>query len=706
MWAALPRRVEDPWGGLGAVGVSVNLVTNTQIEGGGTVAMESGSGRPRTDKRITRDQKNLIKKLSEYSGDAARSYEGALYAYHSEDNPDRVSHFAYGLMDVIDILASKGSKVDNSKTGQAKTHRLERKGRTKLLVKVLNTHTKQPDYYAECRVLAAIYEQLSEIGHQKIMIDVTKMKLILQKIEKILHTLTEWRTGISDEIAEMVYQSPTKDRTKRLMSMQESEEAYGRITGALPPSWLGHMIDAGYIKAPERNEYQMPHKYLAECAKKYPEKVTDIITSSYDIKMLEKNVPIYIDLISCVRHMPPQYVEDIAHHMLKNEWYRMFWEDEESYIEIVRLLYLEKKYKIASELLYRGLSMPPQCTDGSYIPDTEFARKSLNRLVKEILKWGGREDLLSIFDALANLIDDAVKSKSSKIGDENNAESGMFVNRPTIWDSKKNQTDNMGSYFVKQVRDYLLEIEMKDPKIMQKVMNLIGMREHMIWRRIEMFIYGRFPDKFVKEAENYAIKYIGNKYMEEDNLAMLGKCFNRMSESAIRKIRYKMIEFYGKKPSSKLLKKYGKTNNQNWMFIDHGENFTDDDVSPTGQKHAEARFNDIVEAFGHMSRYMHGNGTPPIHMIRAFSDIVSRYPYLASKMASKLIGVHLDVQVGLIKGLSNAGSDEVEIDWIALIPLMLDIISRVSMDGTKENKRAAWTASKTLRKLFSRADTR
>ncbi|CAI9830701.1 hypothetical protein IBTHAUMO2_1050016 [Nitrosopumilaceae archaeon] len=684
--------------------------------------MDEGAGKLWIDRRITQSQIELFDRLSGYSHAAAVSYKGALYAYHRRDDPDRGSHFAYSLRDVIDLLAKTGwekiktghvSGNDRGRTrtnpGKSKGWRWGRDTRLAGLAALFDPLTRQQyGYGTEYRVLVDKFAQLSEIGHKKLGIDTEKMDEILAQIENILHLLTRRQSEINDEIKQIL-QNPSAEGAKRLMAVQTNGATHIRIARSLTPDWLRHMADEGYFRDPRKGEYWIAHKYLARCAKSHPEKVAEIITSSYSTEALERDTSIYIDLIRCVPDLPPEHAAKVARHIIGNKWYERFWADEESYLGIARYMYLEGMHDVASDLLLRAFSVPAPDPSGLGLPDTEFAMTDMGNLVDGVLEKAGKIDLLPMLGTLADLLDQAIRSDSGP-GDIGDAESSMSVWRPTIEDSGENWTRDLKSSFVGHVRDCLLAIGTKDRGNLKRAMDVIKRRKYLVWRRIEMFMYGSFPDRFVNEAEIYAIRYLGDADLGRANQAMLGRCFawlpapvkrevlaridggldheefERISRQAGREraeiVQDKWVLRYLETLSDNLdakhrekyiglVGRYGRAEDPERSSTDYEEDVPD-------HKPARTEFKGIDDAFGYVAGYVPDNVVPPDYTIRGFSNIVSRHPLEASRRAPKLKEAHQQVLSGFFEGLGNARRGDEGMDWEALVPLMRDVSSRVS----------------------------
>ena len=665
--------------------------------------MEGPAGGSWIERRITREQRDLVKKLSRYSDDAGRSYKEALYAYHSRGNPDRSSHFAYGLRDVIDLLAKEGRDTGGSKQDRAESRRPGEKRRASLLVNTFDPITKQKHGQgAKYRTLAEIYKELSNIGHGKEQIGTERMDSMLIEVEGILHELARRQEEINDEVEQIISGGPSAEGAKRLMEMQTSGATQIHVLKSLTTDWLHHMADAGYFEPPEDGGHWFSHMYLTGCAISDPEKVAGIITS-YDIKTLERYNSVYTILLECISNLPAGSAEKVARHMLENEWHRRFWIVEDYYIRVINNMYLNGNTILAADLLRKALSVPLTGPGGLDMPDTEYAQTHAEMLVGGILRRAGEIDLIPLLGALADVLDALIRRKGPG-GGVSDVDSSMSGTRPSV-ESDPAWPEDMAGSLVTHARDCLSAIATRDPGRLCAAMEVIAHREHLVWRRVEMLIYQRFPDGFMDRMEDYAVRYLGQEDLDHEYRDMLVSHFSSMSAATRKKIIGMIMGRFGRDRMEGIRKEWGDKRAEGyrdgWMMrhleavkdcldaegmkeygglakkYERNENpgsrssyRIDEARPPLGLGPLEGK--DADQVFEWIKGYEPGL-IPPDPTLERFSEFVRKNPLESSGRAMELANSDPRVQIKILDGLEKALHEDDEVDWKETMRLVLHI---------------------------------
>lgn len=480
--------------------------------------MEGGSD---PGQEITEVQRELVKKLYIYSKTAALAYGGALHAYYSEDYPDRVGHFAYSLRDVIDRLAK--TRYDKVKDGD-----MDKYMRAKLLARLFDSLTGQEyDHGKKYERLAEIHSMMSGIGHEKKQITAEEISSVLSEVEDILNVLARYQSDINDEVDQIISQDPSKRGAERLINMQTNGTTQIRIANSLTEVWLHKMADAGYFRNPRDGECWIAHKYLARCSKLHSKKVAEMITS-YRLEALNGNTNICADLMNCVPDLRIDDAAAVAHHMLDDKWYGAFWVCVEEYIGVVGHLYLNGRRELAAELLGRGLSVPPVDPSGLDMPNTEWAQMQTGELVGRIIGDPQEMDLVPLIGALADAFDAIILRKAGDGGVSDDV-SSMCVELQSITDPDPIFHKDMPTSLVIHVWNCICVMARRGGSQLGRAAGAIAARRFLVWRRVEMLAYQRFPDGFIERMEDYAVRYLDRDYVQREHHDMLEAHFMSMS---------------------------------------------------------------------------------------------------------------------------------------------------------------------------------
>lgn len=483
-----------------------------------------------TKDNMTQKQEELAHYLGRYGERARSTYLGALYALHQKNDPDHLSHFAYSLRDVIDILAK--TKLEKSK------HRysLKKEKRSDLLKKTFDSLTEQlHNHDTECEMLANKYGRLSSIAHGREQLSDDTVSEILSSIEEILHKFSMPQTRINDDIDDIVSQEPTAENAEKLVSLQFGTATQLYVIRNLPADWLPFMMKTNFFRMPKKGEYWVAHQYLSKCLQTHASLVTDIILS-YNIDVIRNNKIIYADFLRYMLSLPMNSVEKIVEKMLDEKWYEFFGEYPERYMDVVEKLYLNEKYDLAVDLIHHAFIPLDNNAD-----DLHFSHAHLETILKKYMPKIIQNNPIPILKILVTLLERYIISATIEDDMMNERHTGLSTNRPSIEDSDQNWLQGVESELVTQIRNSLSHMGNIDKQKLYGIMPIIREKNLPIYRRIELFIYDRFPDMFKDEIENCALLYFGKQYAHHEYYVLLKNHFSSLSVTTKKKI-LKLIE--------------------------------------------------------------------------------------------------------------------------------------------------------------------
>ena len=637
------------------------------------------------DLPLTLTQKDLILWLPNHSDKAFRAYLGALCVYYGPDYPDRASHFAYGLRDVTDHLARASQETHEAGRGLT----IER--RRQLLLKTIDPTTNQSyGYDAEYDLLAESYSVLSKIAHPRKFGPGSELAGHLAGVENALHELIIPQIVINNVIDRIMSESPSEINAKRLIGLMTSGSTQIYIVKNLAPGWLHSMAGAGFFTNPKTKRHWMAHMYLSRCIDHDPEKVTEVILS-YKPGMIRSDPGIFGEFLRCARKLSATNVARISRFILDENLHGLFVHYPTEYLDAAARLYLDGQHDLAISLARHGLSID-NINHGKY-PGGDWLKMPVRRFVGAL----AGKDLLPIFGLLADLLERIIMDKAGKDGALHESSSSMHFMRPSIEDSDHNAPDDLGRSLVAHMRDCLSAIGRDDPGRLRAALDIIGKKDLLIYRRLEMFTYYTFPDLFREEMEHHAVQYMGRPAVYHEHYVMLKNNFSSMSELTKTKILAKIME--PESPAKdrdiwmlrglgcikdgldgprldiyqNLVKKLGSDPHPGYLG-QRGSSITS--LYAPGPMEGKSP----GEVFKIMEKYVPDTGHSE-KTLYGFSYTVGEHPVESSMLAMRLADAHPRVQVEFFQRLGSAVSDKKDIDWNQVMSLMRHVAGGLGNTG-------------------------
>ena len=472
------------------------------------------------DLPLTQVQKDLAYRLSAYSDAAADSYGGALCIFHGVPYPDRASHLAYALRDVVDHLARRGQDR------RERTLPLRRDERKALLIRTFDPLTKQSyEYDGYYQTLVDAYAELSGIAHRRDPASRNDPLEVMPRIEEALHMLSTPQAATNNGVDEIMSRDPTIDGAKEMIRMISTGATQSRILTNLPTRWLSYMAEAGFFRDPKEGEHWAAHRYLLRCVEDDPSTVADII-ARYDPGAIRSAPALYGDFLDCASRMPASHAAKVSRFMMKNRLGNLFVHYPDKYLKVAAKLYISGESDLAVELVRKGLTLDNIHYDKYPGPDW------LNMPLREFASATVGKDPLPLFELLADLLEMIIMERVNDDGKISDTDSSLRIKRPTIEESDQNLS-RLDSSMIDHMRNCL---SIMDSSQLLQAMNITGKKHPLIYRRLEMFTYDAFPDLFHKEMEKYAIQYLGNYHVYHEHYNMLRNNYCAMSDSTKKTI--------------------------------------------------------------------------------------------------------------------------------------------------------------------------
>ncbi len=642
------------------------------------------------DLKLTDIQRKLVFQLEVHEKRAARAYKGVLHLLYGEKYPGWESLLAYGLRDVIDILV------------EAREHEMVKKvGRTKKIARTVDrtTHSKY-DLETEYQALMGIRGTVRDIGHRSAPAQAEGLISMAVEIERILYKLTVSQTKANKEIDGIMSMPPTPDRAEALIHAITTGATQYRIVNKLPPNWIDCMEEAGFFKKPGR--YWAATRYLYRCTK-HPGSVARIATS-YDAMTVRGNGLLYIDILELALLLPDEHTETIARYLLEKGLYNRFGSDPGRYFEIIRRMYTSKKHDLAADMLYRALSQLRG-------PAAQSRHGSMLDRIGKIVKEHSGDGMVPLMRAMADVLDWYIDTGED--GGTSDEDSSMSKERLHIADSDEDLPDSVKTAMVTHVRDCLYAVE-RGGGDLRRAMREISGRKHLVWRRMEMHVYCKFPG-FGREMEGHALRYVWKDDVRHEYLALLGRAGD-MPDDVKRRIQEAIISGPGKEEIDRMYEERGRPELDRMRAEGGGEEVDKmyeildkrirtmldlrrlrrleaasgwlDGERMDAYMRLSKRYADVPEeeepviagkSTGEALSIMGSRGRQTQYeLLDEFSGMIKGDPTRASGMAARLEGADPAVQSKFFAGLEDAVRKGGKIEWVATMKLVRHVISLLS----------------------------
>ena len=640
------------------------------------------------DLKLTDMQRELIFQLGAHEKRAARAYEGALHLLHGKRHPGWESLLAYGLRDIIDILM------------EARKHEtVKKEGNTKKLARTIDrtTHSKY-NLEAEYQALTGIRGRLKCIGHRGSDDQVGELISMTSKMERILHKLTMSQTKANKMLDEIMSMRPTPEMARKIIRMIATGATQYHIVNKLPPSWIDCMEEAGFFKEP--GKYWAATRYLGRCIK-YPDDVARIITS-YDAETVRGNKLLYVDILELALRLGLEHAKTVARYLFENGLYSKFERDPGRCFEIIRRMYAGGERDLAAGLLYKALSQLRG-------PAAQLRYGSVLDRIGMIVKEHSGDGMVPLMRAMADSLDWYIDTGED--GGTSDEDSSMSKERLHIADSDENMPDSVKTAMVTHVRDCLYAVE-RGGGDLRIAMGAISGRKHLVWRRMEMHVYCKFPG-FEDQMIEHALRYVWQNDVRHECRAMLER-MESVSEEDRNRIQDAIMSGPGGAELDELYAKHGdKTDTvlgyrrlrlleaaSGWLdggrmdaYMRLSKKYAGDleEEEPViAGKSMEEAFK-IMGSRGHRTQY---------ELLDEFLEMIKGDPAGASSMTMRLEGADPAVQAKFFAGIEEAVRGGGKIDWKEVMELVRHVISRLSEDDYRTSGPVA-AACNMLRALMA-----
>ena len=469
--------------------------------------------------------------LERYGRDVRDAYMGAVRAAHQDAYPDQAVQFAHSLREVIDLLARKGQKKSGG-------DRRRRGGRAAAIQRAVDPYGGSP-LGGDFAMLDDMYEQLSGIAHHRATITAGEALDLLARACGALLRIARPQLEVEDEAEQVIKSGPSEPGARRLVELSGKEVTRTRMARLLTPEWLPLLIGAGLFGEPPggaasgRGGVRIARPlsaYLAKCAQQFPDQVSKLVLAcpAGDVK---SRPSLYSDFLRCAAALDPDAMEKIAQKALGEGWtyilasYRFI----EPFAAFVESLFRNKRYKAGTALAYDALKPASWRIEGDSEPAIRPHAATLDaNLFASVLGEVARRATRACTEAGIELLARLLEAYAGKDGSTAWEMPGAVA---SIEDSDQNG-DGPVNAVVSELRGALERAGGSSPALLKPIMSALYKRDGILLRRMELYVYGRFPQAFASETALSLHMYFDVAKVHHEYYHLLRGSFAGMPEQA------------------------------------------------------------------------------------------------------------------------------------------------------------------------------
>ena len=482
-------------------------------------------------------------------------------------NPDRFAQSAHSIRELLNILLrkteitllinSESTNIEkNRKTDKSKLTHVEK------IQKFSNPLGGLPDYlqqpYKEIHKLHIWFINISHHGRKT---SEHEYKKNLEKYIFLLKNILTSHFEIIEKINHLLnIRIPTKIDLKNLeLLLSRNLQSYNYFFTHAKSNWLLILMDANkYFKnIPQvnNNSYELPiipwpeSQYLENIAAEKPEQVQKIIS---EIKMpknnLEKNFTVLVNFTCAAIKMPPKFGKKIAEKAIKEKWHHVASNTllEQSLTELMIKLAKEEfeiSLQLCNSLLdiyYKDIEIIDIVKSfqmreiHSYIDQYHYEQIIKNNIIDLII-----ENHDFVIEMLAKKLKKIIYLKNKNLQNTNKVSDNdmSHIWRPAIEDHKQNGYHSLESLLVTGIRLALENAENLGVKNLEESLKILKSFNYQIFRRLEIYFYGKHPIDFLKEINLLSLGCFGIANFKHEYYHMLKNSFPYINNEIKQKLR-------------------------------------------------------------------------------------------------------------------------------------------------------------------------
>lgn len=509
---------------------------------------------------ISEKQKNVSELLANYDPNARDVYLGALSVL-DQDHLERIPQSAHSIREMLNIITRN---VKFRLTTPSKKDKPKNDSHKKKLIQLVDPLGGPPE---ELQYQFDILEEYKEwflgVSHHGKHATEKQFRNKLDKLESILLQIMRPHFDVITEIDDILRdEKPSNisfNKLKPLLARNVS--AFDHFFTHASGDWLDILEKKGYFSKPPpiikvqqgiRFPLWSASRYLSRIASEKPEKVLKIILKHKIPSRNERNWIILEDFINAATDMPPKLAVKIAERISKEKWADIpFYNHlDEPITELMLNLadagYGKQAVNLAAALLDVRQGEPRAISsifeeyslirDVTTVIDTYWYEEIVkNKIPKLAEKYSG----LTI-QLLASLLNRIISLENSGRNLQDTTEDISTVWRPSIENHEQNNDRDFRSLLVGVLADTLVEEGVHSIPKLKKHLTVVEKIPYSLFRRIELYVYRKFPKHFKHDIEFNVIKCFNKSSLKHEYYHLVKETFPQWSKKTRRQF-LKMI---------------------------------------------------------------------------------------------------------------------------------------------------------------------
>ncbi|MCE9653277.1 MAG: hypothetical protein K8Q89_09555 [Nitrosarchaeum sp.] len=457
-----------------------------------------------------------------------------------EENPDRIAQSAHSMRETMNVTLRHPKIISSASNLTFKTK----------VQKITDPQTNLPDFlqftYSQLTDLHSWFTNVSHHGYAP------SEQEYLTKVEEFTslmrHILTP-HYEVIQEIDEFIKKSsPDKmDLEKLEFLMSKNTQSYNYFFANAKGNWLEVLVEDGkyFKKVPivirKENSYSFPFwpeaYYLERIASEKPDLVGKIILQTPTPKKdLEKNSTVLRNFVGAALKMPPKLGKLIAEKAILEKWRDGMISsvlDRELADLMIKLVdsEFETSLKLCDFLLDVTLMDTgiPDMISSSSRKDVRsiIDRYSYETILKENIPVLYEKDHDVVIQILAKKLSKAnwLASKTRQELQKDPNQDMSFVWRPAIEEHEQNYNFDIRSHLVATICRTMEKSESIGIDSLKKSLNVLAGQKYYIFRRLELYFYGKHPLDFIEEINRLCVEYFAKGSFRHEYYHMLKNSF-------------------------------------------------------------------------------------------------------------------------------------------------------------------------------------
>ena len=633
-----------------------------------------------------------------------------------DKNPDRIAQSAHSMRELVLVASRRHPRI------LASASKLTTKSKFQ---KMADPQTDLPSFlqspYEHLTALYNFFTDVSHHGHhpseQKYL---TKVKEFTSLMSHILTPHYE----ISQEIEELVKKSviDKTDLKKLEFLMSKDSQLYKDFFTKAKANWLEVLAEDGkYFKnipqvSKNDNLYSFqfwPESYYLErVAYEKPKLVQKIILQiPIPKKDSDRNGRVLSNFVGAALKMPPKTAKTIAEKAIKKKW---LTENSALHLgsEITELMtkLVETEFETSLKLCDSLLDVTLKDIEIPEMVNHKF-RKRLDSVIDTYYYEQILKDNISVLhdkdhDAVIQILAKKL-SKANYLANKTYQEpkkdpkmDTSFIWRPAIEEHEQNSSFDLRSHLVVSIRRTLEKSESVGIDSLKKSLRILANYDYYIFRRLEIYFYGRNPAKFNEEINRFSVEYFGKYALKHEYYHMLKNCYSYLkfeikekildiiskgpnfNDYSLTKEEFEMYEKHWRieklspiveylpdlqEEYDSLVKQYGRS--KLIEFVGYHESSSQ--ITYTSDLSEDMAVTEVIDFIKSYDRpqgiFLEEDGSGI-----AFKELVEKNPEEYSRLAIELLSCHDLFHFRFLNGLSEAKGKK--LDWDAVLTFCESVI--------------------------------